>query len=74
MSTDYSDRPSMKMDDHPEHNMPAPEHDGVQMAGDVIQFPLSKQDVMPNTTQVKNDMARRSGTAGGSNVVRPIFK
>lgn len=27
----YMDRPSMKEDDHPEHNMPKPEHDGVSL-------------------------------------------
>ena len=32
------DRPSMKEDDHPDHNMPAPEHDGVQLAGTFSSF------------------------------------
>jgi hypothetical protein len=27
----YMDRPSMKEDDHPEHNMPTPEHNGVSV-------------------------------------------
>ena len=27
----YMDRPSMKQDDHPEHNMPESEHDGTDL-------------------------------------------
>lgn len=65
--------------DHPDMNLPDPGHSptpqhNTQMAGEVLPFPVSKQDIMPNTTQVKNDQARRSGNSGGTNVVKPIFK
>lgn len=29
----YMDRPSMKEDDHPDHNMPAPEYNGTKLNG-----------------------------------------
>lgn len=33
-----TDRPSMKIDDHPDHNMPESEHHGVQLAATFSSF------------------------------------
>lgn len=63
------------INDHPEMNIPPPgyspdvEH-STKMAGDVLQFPSSKADVMPNTTAVKNMIGRRNGGGGGN--VKPM--
>lgn len=43
----YMDRPSMKEDDHPEHNMPAPEHDGTVL---LKQGMANRSDVVNATT------------------------
>lgn len=48
-----TDRPSMKQDDHPEHNMPDSEYDGWETARQVNAGPKTSkgdvQDPYPNT-------------------------
>jgi len=47
------DRPSMKQDDHPDHNMPESEHDGYEISRQVNAGPKTNkgdtQNPYPNT-------------------------
>ena len=63
--------------DHPAHNLPLSMQparpDGIKMAGDVIPFPADKATIMPNTTAVRNSIAKsymeRTGIPASSKVI-----
>ena len=64
------DRPSMKIDDHEDHNMPEPEHDGTQVA-DVV--PLHPPGTFNSNTQIGdavNGLAKALGVKPPNNVVK----
>lgn len=61
----------MDVNSHPDMDVPPPGYSppmvhGTQMAGEVLPFPV--KDIAPTNTAVKNDIARRGGRSGGSNV------